>query len=221
MRKWTIFGAGNLIFDICNAIESMEDEVEHIVLNQKVKMINPDPYKVITFKKFLTLENKDYYSSRCSIFGFVDPNKEKFIGKIPENKKKFFNVVHARAYIAAHPIICPTGVGNYFGPNVTIAPKVNIGSFNYFNRNCSIGHHTKIDAFNHFGPGSTICGRCEFGQKNSIGAGATIIDGIKIADNIIVGAGAVVTKDLLEPGTYVGVPARKLLPPPPMLFRCD
>ena len=31
-----------------------------------------------------------------------------------------------------------------------------------------------------------------------------------ICDNAVIGAGAVVTKDITEPGTYVGIPARKI-----------
>ena len=43
-----------------------------------------------------------------------------------------------------------------------------------------------------------------------MGTGAHILQGLTISDDTIVGAGAVVTKDITEPGTYVGVPARKI-----------
>ena len=33
---------------------------------------------------------------------------------------------------------------------------------------------------------------------------------IKIGTDVVIGAGAVVVKDIEAPGTYVGVPARKL-----------
>jgi UDP-perosamine 4-acetyltransferase len=37
-----------------------------------------------------------------------------------------------------------------------------------------------------------------------------VIHGVRIAAGCLVGAGAVVTKDLTEPGTYVGTPAKRL-----------
>jgi len=51
----------------------------------------------------------------------------------------------------------------------------------------------------------------KIGNRVSIGTNATILP-VSIADHVVVGAGAVVTKDLLEPGIYVGNPARLLRP---------
>jgi serine acetyltransferase len=33
---------------------------------------------------------------------------------------------------------------------------------------------------------------------------------VKLCDDVVVGAGAVVARDIVEPGTYVGVPARRV-----------
>ena len=43
-----------------------------------------------------------------------------------------------------------------------------------------------------------------------IGAGATVIEGLKITAGCMVGAGATVVDDLMEPGVYVGCPARRI-----------
>mmetsp|Transcript_62902 Transcript_62902/g.109826 ORF Transcript_62902/g.109826 Transcript_62902/m.109826 type:complete len:92 (+) Transcript_62902:2-277(+) len=47
------------------------------------------------------------------------------------------------------------------------------------------------------------------GNKVSIGSNCTVLP-VKICDNVVLGAGAVATKDINEPGVYVGNPARKL-----------
>ena len=47
------------------------------------------------------------------------------------------------------------------------------------------------------------------GNCVSIGTNATILP-VTICDNVVIGAGAVVTKDITEPGFYVGNPAKKL-----------
>ena len=55
-------------------------------------------------------------------------------------------------------------------------------------------------------------GGARLGQQSLLGSNATILPGVSVGDNITVGAGAVVTDDLVEPGVYVGVPARRISP---------
>ena len=85
-----------------------------------------------------------------------------------------------------------------------------MGTLNYVNRQSSIGHDTRISDFNNIGPGCRIAGRCQIGSKNYFGIGSILIDALKIKDEITIGAGGVVIENLLLPGTYVGVPAKKI-----------
>jgi acetyltransferase-like isoleucine patch superfamily enzyme len=50
--------------------------------------------------------------------------------------------------------------------------------------------------------------RTTVGDNVSIGTGAVIMCGINIGCNSVIGAGAVVTKDVPENCTVVGIPAR-------------
>lgn len=47
------------------------------------------------------------------------------------------------------------------------------------------------------------------GNRVSIGSNATILP-VSICDETVIGAGAVVTRDIVQPGTYVGNPARRV-----------
>ena len=51
--------------------------------------------------------------------------------------------------------------------------------------------------------------KTKVGNRVSIGTNATILP-VAICDKAVIGAGAVVTKDITEPGFYVGNPARLL-----------
>jgi len=48
------------------------------------------------------------------------------------------------------------------------------------------------------------------GENCYIGAGTKIAGGITICDDVVVGANSFVTKDITEPGIYVGIPAKFL-----------
>ena len=47
-------------------------------------------------------------------------------------------------------------------------------------------------------------------QNVKIGTNATINDGVEIVEGTVIGAKAFVTKDCIEPGIYVGIPAKLL-----------
>jgi acetyltransferase-like isoleucine patch superfamily enzyme len=202
--SWTIFGAGDLVWDIIDAISSNEESLGQIVLNQKSK-VDFGYSKPITVKKYLAMPISYEFEKR--IFGFVDPNKSKFLGQIGKEPKHFNNLTHARSWVCMNVGV---GFGNYFGPHSTVAAKANLGDFNYINRNASIGHHTMLGSYNHVGPGAIICGNCKIGNSNFFGAGCVIKDDITIGNNIIIGANALVTADLSEKGVYIGSPAKRI-----------
>lgn len=56
-----------------------------------------------------------------------------------------------------------------------------------------------------------FCYRMDMGNNVFCGVGSTIIDKISICDDVVIGAGAVVIEDIVEPGTYVGIPAKEYI----------
>lgn len=121
---------------------------------------------------------------------------------------------------------CTLGDNCFVGPFVEIQKDVTIGN------NCRIQSHAFIcelvtigndcfishgamfinDKFTIGGPAKgnkDLWEHTTIGNNVSIGTNATIMP-VKICDNVVVGAGAVVTKDIVEPGFYVGNPARQI-----------
>jgi sugar O-acyltransferase (sialic acid O-acetyltransferase NeuD family) len=102
------------------------------------------------------------------------------------------------------------GEGNLILDFVLIEPDTKIGNGNLINCYAGIFHDVEIGDFNEIMPGAKILGTAKIGNNCRIGTNATILPGISICDNSIIGAGAVVTRDITESGTYVGVPAKLL-----------
>ena len=73
-----------------------------------------------------------------------------------------------------------------------------------------MGHDDRIEDYVTVYPSVNISGNVMIGEQSEIGTGTQIIQGKKIVQGSIVGAGTVVTKDLEQSGTYVGVPVRKV-----------
>jgi len=100
-------------------------------------------------------------------------------------------------------------------PNII---KVNpIGfAFGVFNLNYTVGHDCIINNFVNIAPGANISGNLLIEQRAYIGTNAAILKGrsfenkIRIGKFSVVRAGSVVTKDVKNNATVVGIPARSL-----------
>ena len=100
------------------------------------------------------------------------------------------------------------GFGTFISANTYIGPLAKIGNNSIVNTGSIIEHETIVGNNAHIAPGATICGRAQIGNNVFCGAGSVIIDKVKICDNVTIGAGAVVIHDVMDEGTYVGVPAK-------------
>jgi len=99
--------------------------------------------------------------------------------------------------------------GNIFLDYTLVEMNVKIGKGNLINCYAGLFHDSIIGDFNEIMPGAKILGGAKIGNSCRIGTNATILPQIEICSSVIIGAGAVVTKNITEPGTYIGIPARK------------
>ncbi len=121
---------------------------------------------------------------------------------------------------------CRFGDDCFVGPfvevqkDVTIGNRTRVQSHSFIcelvsiGSDCFIGHGVMFinDLFSEGGPAGGNQSQWKstsIGNHVSIGSNATILP-VTICDQTVIGAGAVVTKDILEPGVYVGNPARLL-----------
>lgn len=116
-------------------------------------------------------------------------------------------LVHPRAVVGQNVSI---GDGSVVMAGAVINPDSILGEGCILNTCASVDHDCKIGSYSHIAVGAHIAGAVAVGSNCWIGAGATVINGASICSNCLLGAGAVAVKDIDTPGTYVGVPAKKL-----------
>ena len=71
-------------------------------------------------------------------------------------------------------------------------------------------HDAQVGDHSHIAPQAALGGGVRVGRRVLLGAGALVLAGLRICDGAVIGAGAVVRAPILEPGTYAGVPARRI-----------
>ncbi|WP_455388055.1 acetyltransferase [Petrachloros mirabilis] len=115
-------------------------------------------------------------------------------------------VVSPTAVVNSHVVI---GDGTVVMDGVVINPGTRIGECSIINTNATVEHDCLIGACSHVAPGAVLCGGVSVGNQSVIGAKACVLPGVRVGDRCLVGAGSTVTRDLTEPGVYLGSPARR------------
>jgi len=119
---------------------------------------------------------------------------------------RFETLISPRAFISPSAII---GEGVIIQSFCNISSNVILGDFVKINTYANIMHDCNIGDYTTIAPNAVLLGTVKTGTQVYIGAGSTIIQNNTIGCNSMVGAGAVVTKDVDDNATVVGVPAKK------------
>ena len=117
---------------------------------------------------------------------------------------KFSVLIHPSAIFASDVSLA---AGSVAIAGVIVNPAVRIGCNVILNTACSVDHHCIIEDHVHLAPGVRLGGNVHIGTGTLIGIGALVLPGIRIGKWATVGAGAVVTKDVPDGVTVVGIPA--------------
>lgn len=116
-------------------------------------------------------------------------------------------VLHPRAAVSPHAVL---GAGCFVAAQAVVAPSAQLGACVIVNHGAVVDHDVRIGDYTHIAPQAALGGGAHVGRGVLVGAGALVLPGLRLADGVVVGAGAVVRESILEPGTYAGVPARRV-----------
>ena len=204
-KKVIIIGAGGHAKVIADIIEKSGDQIVGF-LDDKIEKntIIVKDYKVIgdlNSRFSLSIANKDYEF----ITAIGDNKRRKEISTSPN--LKFYTAIHPSAQIGLDVKI---EEGTAIMANVCINSSARIGKHCIINTGAIIEHDNIIENFVHISPNATLGGTVRIGENTHIGIGSVVKNNITICQNCTVGAGAAVVKNILEEGTYIGVPARKI-----------
>lgn len=122
------------------------------------------------------------------------------------NSERIVTLIHPSAVVSDSQI----GRGTVVMAGAVINPGAVIGEGCVINTSSSVDHDCRIGDYVHIAVGAHIAGSVEIGVETWIGAGATVSNGVTICGGCMIGAGAVVVSDIADPGTYVGVPVRRV-----------
>lgn len=154
-------------------------------------------------------EVNKYLKDHDIFVGFGNNEVRKYwITYLKNQNASIITLIHPSAILGSNVKIKE---GTIIMANAVIQANTIIEEGCIINTAATIDHDCTLQKFTHICPGVHIAGGVEIKESCWIGIGSSIIQQICIEKEITVGAGAVVVENLIEKGTYVGVPAKKVI----------
>ena len=140
------------------------------------------------------------------VIAIADSNqRQRIVESLPANTK-FFTHIHPSAQI--HGPDVEIGEGSIICAGSIITTNVKIGKHAHINLITTIGHDCLIGDYFTTAPGVQISGNERIGDRVYFGTRSCIKQKLSVCDDVIIGMNAGVTKNINQPGTYIGTPAK-------------
>lgn len=151
----------------------------------------------------------DFDPSEYAIMVAVADPKKRFniVEKLPK-ETKYFSWVHPSVLIMDSNI--QIGEGSFIGCYSILTTNIKIGNHGILNRAVQIGHDTEIGNYFSAMPGSIVSGNVKIHDFVYMGNNSSIREKTSIHSSVTIGMNGAVVKDINHPGTYVGVPTKRI-----------
>jgi len=194
-------GHGKVVADIAIKINKWQsitflDDDESIKTSMGLEVIGK------TADAFINKDEADFFVAIGS-----NITRGKIQEKLIEQGLNVVSLIHPSAVIGTDVEI---GIGSAIMAGVVINCSSRIGRGCIINTSSSVDHDNVIEDYVHISPGVRTAGNVGIGKGTWLGIGSVVSNNVNICSGCKVGAGAVVVKDITEPGTYVGVPVRRV-----------
>ena len=189
---------------VCGEIAELSGYTDIIFLDDDEKITNCGKYPVAgpgtAIRSFVGSDTVFFVSIGNSSI------RKRFLAEISALGGNIATLIHPDATISQSASL---GKGTVVMAGAVVSADAKIGSGCIINTSSSVDHDCNIQDYVHIAVGAHVCGTVNIGNNTWVGAGAIVSNNLNICNDCMIGAGATVTNDILEPGTYVGVPARK------------
>lgn len=157
---------------------------------------------------FLKLSNKNDYQYGVA-FTLDLPLRQEIIKYIDDYNLDCIKYVHPTVVIYGDPDKI-LGKGTCIFPFSSVLLNSKIGNHCIIETYCLISHYVEVGNNVLMHSGTMIAGRTKIGNNCLFNFKSTVINGLALCDDVELGATSTITKAIVQPGYYVGSPARRI-----------
>jgi sugar O-acyltransferase (sialic acid O-acetyltransferase NeuD family) len=206
IAKTYIVGTGGFAREVAAIFDQLDSYDNFLGFIDQEDVAEAYKGKLIMDRKVLS--QNDFTSDMGAVVVAIGDStvREKVVSQLPENTK-FTSVIDPNAIVSRWVSI---GEGSVVCAGCILTTQIKLGAHAQLNLGTTIGHACVIGDFFTTAPSVNISGDCNFDKRVYFGTGAATRQGIDIVSDVTIGMGAMVVKNIIEPGVYVGIPAKKL-----------
>ena len=190
--KLALFGYGGHAKEVASQIDDsivfFVDDKYADGISKPISTFDPNEYMMMV----AVADSKDRYD---------------IVQRLPK-ETKYFTYIHPTALIMSDDI--KIGDGTFIGAYSILTTNINIGNHALLNRGNHIGHDTNIGSYFSAMPGAIVSGNVTIYDMVYMGTNSSIKEKLSIHSLVTIGSNAAVVKNIELPGTYVGVPVKKI-----------
>ena len=139
----------------------------------------------------------------------VGDSKTRFdiVQKLPK-ETQYFTFIHPTTLILDNNV--KIGEGSFIGAHNILTTNIKIGKHAILNRGNQIGHDCEIGDYFSAMPGAIVSGNVKIYDCVYMGTNSSIKEKTSIHSLSTIGMNSCVTKNIENPGVYVGIPAKQI-----------
>ena len=210
MHDLIIIGNGGHAKIVIDILEERGDyNILGIITKNKGDEIGIGGYPILGNDSLLKeLFNKGVKFAVLGVGGYTDNSLRK---RIYNNLKKIgFQIISAIHPTASLSKTVLMGEANVIFAGVVINPYVRLENNIIVGTGSTIDHDSIIKDHSLISAGVTVGARTKIEEEVILALGSKVMAGVTICKGALIGAGALVTGEISKPGTYFGMPAKKL-----------
>ena len=198
--KKGIIGAGGFGREVYSGLDNKE-QIDTVFFVD-------DKYWYENNNKILPISNFDPEEYEVVVAVGNPADRQKIVESLPLTTT-FFTYIHSSVLLLDTSI--KIGEGSIICAGSILTTNIKIGKHCHLNLHSTIGHDTTIGEYFTTAPGVKISGNCTIGNNVYFGTNSSIKEKLTVCDNVTIGLNGGVVKNINESGTYVGLPAKKLV----------